>query len=256
MTSAMPSPELQSIAKALIAARLERRQIHPPLPVHSEEDAYAVQDIVASRLGGAIGWKVGAKGIFERPTCAPLLAGLVKANPATFPADQFHMIGIEAEIAFRLRRDFPRCEHPYTEHEVMGAVESIHPAIEVVDTRLAHWQEAGRFALLADNQMNARLVHGLGVTWSPTLELPRRTVRLRVDGRMVVDRVGGNPAGDPCRLLVWLVNHCARHRGGCRTGMVVTTGSWTGLIFVEAGAEVVGEFESIGTVNVSFPAAR
>ena len=62
---------------------------------------------------------------------------------------------------------------------------------------------------------------------------------------------GGNPAGDPRWLLLSLVNHCARH-DGVRAGTLITTGSCTGMIFVDAHASVEAEFENIGSVSMQF----
>jgi 2-keto-4-pentenoate hydratase len=38
-----------------------------------------------------------------------------------------------------------------------------------------------------------------------------------------------------------------------RRGQIVTTGSLTGLRWVEPGAEVVAAFEGLGEVRVTFP---
>ena len=43
------------------------------------------------------------------------------------------MRGIEAEVAFRLGRDLPPRAAPYTRAEVMAALATAHPAIEVLE---------------------------------------------------------------------------------------------------------------------------
>ena len=47
----------------------------------------------------------------------------------------FHIIGIEAEIAYSFARDLPPEDAPYSREAVLDAIASMHPAIEVVDTR-------------------------------------------------------------------------------------------------------------------------
>jgi len=41
-------------------------------------------------------------------------------------------------------------------------------------------------------------------------------------------------------------------RQGIARGAVVTTGSWTGLPLVQAGAHVVAEFDGLGRAEVRF----
>ena len=40
--------------------------------------------------------------------------------------------------------------------------------------------------------------------------------------------------------------------GGLRAGDVITTGAWTGMHFVDPGAEIVARFPGIGEARVSF----
>jgi 2-keto-4-pentenoate hydratase len=243
----------EQAASRLVDARRGRRLMEPFSPGPAQAvDAYAVQDAVVRRLGPIAGWKVGAKGPGETPNAAPLLADLVRPSPAAWDSSSLHMIGVEAELAFRLGRDVKARSGSLSSQEVWSAIDSVHAAIEVVDTRLAGWERADRFWVLADNQSNGGFVYhpdGVNVGDDPMAEV---AVRLRVDGRPVVERRGGNPAGDPRWLVEWLVNHCAHARGGLRAGMFITTGSYTGMQFVMPGACVDVEFAGVGAVEVRF----
>jgi 2-keto-4-pentenoate hydratase len=211
-----------------------------------------VQDAVAQRLGPIEAWKVGAKAPGQIPNAAPILAGLVRPSPADWPGASLHMIGIEAELAFRLGRDVPPRDGPLKRDEIWAAVESVHAAVEIVDTRLTGWKNADRLWVLADNQSNGGLVYdpeGVPLQGIPLADAP---VRLAIDGRTVVEGRGGNPADDPSWLVEWLVEHCARHRGGLRAGMLITTGSCTGMPFVAPGASVEAVFAGIGSVVLRF----
>lgn len=240
---------------ALLAARLARRQIDGDLPpIAGEDDAYEIQDGVMREIGPLGGWKVGAKSPTARPTCAPIPAAALHRSPTTLPACGLHMIGIEAELAFRFARGFAPSDPEPSLSSILDAIASVHAAIEVVDTRLADWRQRDRLWLLADNQMNAGLVYGDPAADWPRTPLDRVPVRLTIDGRARVEQVGGNPGGDPIRLLSWLVGHAWRRRGGLADGALVTTGSFTGLIFVEPCARVEAEFPGIGSAVVSFSA--
>ncbi|MEH2613064.1 2-keto-4-pentenoate hydratase [Bradyrhizobium sp. AZCC 1693] len=246
--------DIQSAASLLIEARSASRQVQPfsPGPATSD-DAYAVQDAVASRIGAVGGWKVGAKAPSDTPNAAPLFANLIRPSLAEWPSSSLHMIGIEAELAFRLGRDIAPRSAPVSREEVWASIGSVHAAIEVVDTRLADWKNADRFWVLADNQSNGGFVFDPQGAQQRDASFADAAVRLIIDGRTIADRRGGNPAGDPRWLVEWLVDHCARCRGGMRAGMFVTTGSYTGMVFVEPGASVRAVFDGIGAAEVCFP---
>jgi 2-keto-4-pentenoate hydratase len=245
--------DVERAASLLLQARRQHRQATPFAPgPERAEDAYKVQDAVARHMGPVAGWKVGAKAPGQIPNAAPLLAALVRPSPADWPSSSLHMIGIEAELAFRLGRDVAPRDVPVGRDEVWAAVESVHAAVEIVDTRLTGWREADRLWVLADNQSNGGFVYDPRGVALPAASLADAPVRLVVDGRTLVEGRGGNPAGDPAWLVEWLVDHCARHRGGLRAGTFITTGSCTGMPFVEPGAVVEATFDGVGTVTVSF----
>lgn len=245
--------ETERAAALLIEARAQNRQVVPFSPAPSTSDeAYAVQDAVASHIGAIGAWKVGAKAVGEMPNAAPIPAQLIRPSAAEWPSSSLHMIGIEAELAFRLGRDIAARSEPVSRDEVWASIETVHAAIEIVDTRLVDWKTADRLWVLADSQSNGGFAYDPeGVSLS-SVSFTDPAVRLTVDGGVVVERRGGNPAGDPRWLVEWLVDHCARRRGGMRAGMLVTTGSYTGMEFVEPGASVQAVFEGIGAVDIRF----
>jgi len=63
-----------------------------------------------------------------------------------------------------------------------------------------------------------------------------------------VEQKGGNPSVDPVLPLVWLANHLHGLGEHLRAGQVVTTGTYTGCIFVPPGQRVVAGFEGFGEV--------
>jgi 2-keto-4-pentenoate hydratase len=245
--------DVQYAAAMLVEARLSRRQLGASEPgPQTIEEAYAVQDAVATRLGRVGAWKVGAKGPSEIPTAAPILSSLIRPSPADWSSRTLHMQGVEAEIAFRVGRDLAPRSQLLSRQEVYDAVASVHAAIEIVDTRLADWRNADRLWVLADNQSNGGFVYDqAGAAWLEQ-DFSAVPVRLCIDGRAVFEGRGGNPAGDPRWLLVWLVNHCVSRRGGLAAGTLITTGSCTGMTFVEPGTIVEAEFSGLGSACLSF----
>lgn len=259
----MTLKEIDSAAELLCSAHSKQLQLLPAelpdqLSPASVAEAYAIQDAVARRrwleLGGRTHtWKTGAPSNEAVPYAAPIPPDVVHSSPAALPAGGFHIIGIESELAYRMGRDLPLRGSAYSVAEIMDAVEGVYVAIEVVDTRLKEWQQAGALWQLADNQITGGLVVGSGRSDWRALEPSQQSVELLVDGVPRVSAQGSHPLTDPRPLLYWIANHCTGRNGGLRAGDLVTTGSWTGLLFVEPGARVVARFPGIGEAEVSFP---
>ena len=217
----------------------------------SEADSYAIQDAVMRRLDErAGGWKVGYSpegGIF----CAPIYASMVYASPASLPARGFHVIGIECEIGFRVNQTFNPRALPYGRDEVLSA-SSLHPTIEVVDSRYQDFRSLDRLQVLADNFSNGALVHGAAASNWEGMDLVHPPIEVTADGKQLAECTGLR-AGDPITLLVELVNFVANRRGGVTAGTFVTTGTHTGLVFTEPGAHILADYGPLGIVEVSFP---
>jgi len=222
----------------------------PELIPTSVRDAYRAQSALVERLipwlGPIVGWKVGAPSPTAEPNAAPLLADLVQPSPARLGGARLRVRGLEAELAFRFGRDLPPRATPYGETEVGAAIQSLHPAIELVESRLRDWQAAPPLARLADRQSNGGFCFGPAVTDWRGIDFPTQKVVLTLDGRSAAEARGGNAAGHPLRLLVWLANHAASLGRGLRAGEVVTTGSHTPLIFAHSNSAAVANFPGVG----------
>ena len=216
----------------------------------SAAEAYAIQDLVAERLGPARGWKTGAPSPEAEPAYAPIFT--IVEGPSRFPASAQRLFGIEAELAFRIGQDLPPRAKPYEREEVVAVIASMHPAVELVDSRFADWQRVDAFSKLADNQSNGALVLGAAIAGWQEFDRVRPPIAVTIDGALAA-RSTGNSGGDPLRLLTALANHCARRMGGLTEGCIVTTGSITGVVFAGPGADVVADFGPLGTVRLSFP---
>jgi 2-keto-4-pentenoate hydratase len=216
--------------------------------------AYAAQTALAARLesrfGPIVGWKVGAPSPTAEPAAAPLLADLVQRSPARFGGQRLRLRGIEAELAFRFGESLSPRREPYGETEVSAAIDSLHPAIELVETRFATWEGPPALAKLADLGSNGGFCFGAGSTEWGSRDLTKPTVTLDIDGQRVAERVGGNTAGHPMRTLVWLANHAGRLGRGILAGDIVTTGSHTGLVFAGRGSRIVARVASLGEANL------
>jgi 2-keto-4-pentenoate hydratase len=214
------------------------------------DEAYAIQDAVIHQLGTPAGWKVGAAAPDAEPFRGALTAATITGSPAELPAGQFNVIGVEAELVYRFGRALPARDRPYGRDEVLAAIASVHAAIEIVDTRYKAWNSVDRLSQVADRMNHGALIVGGGRTdWDAIKPLAQPVVMV-IDGTPAVAAIGGNSAGEPLRMLEWLANKGARSLGGIRAGDVVTTGSCTGTVFIEAGQHAVAEFAGLGSAEV------
>ncbi|MEH6823806.1 MAG: fumarylacetoacetate hydrolase family protein [Motiliproteus sp.] len=259
----MTLKEIDSAAELLCSAHAKHDQLLPAdlldqFTPASFDEAYAIQDAVAQKRwieqgGRTDTWKTGAPSNDAVPYAAPIPPDVIHTSPSKLPASGFHIIGIESELAYRFGRDLPPKGSPYSVEEIMDAVEGVYVAIEVVDTRLKEWQQAGALWQLADNQITGGLVVGSGRSDWRSVDPLQQSVELLVDGVPKVVAQGSHPLKDPRPLVYWIANHCTERNGGIRAGDLVTTGSWSGLVFVEPGARVIARFPGIGEAEVSFP---
>ena len=250
----MLTDRVEEAARLLCAARGGESLAELPSGCRpqSDADAYQIQDAVTRRLGETIGgWKVGAASATVAGFCAPIFARMIRPSPASYSGAELRLIAIEAEIAFRLGRDLPARAAPYESAEVtMGA--TMHPVIELVDSRYADFQSLGRPSILADNFSNGGLVWGAAVADWEKLDA-RTEMRITEDGKPFADSSMG-AARDPVAALVDFAN-LMRSRGGAKAGAFITTGSWTSMVFTRHGTKISADFGPLGRVEIAFPAS-
>jgi 2-keto-4-pentenoate hydratase len=249
----MPDTAAQAAA-LLLAARTDPAARLADLPEAlrpaDRAAAYAIQRLVAAETGAIGGWKVGAAGP-EIIQCAPMPAAGVVASPATLSSKTHLLRGIEAEVAFRVGHDLPPRATGYTRDEVIAALATAHPAIELLESRYVDPDAVSVFTSLADSQVHGGFVFGSGRADWHGIDFPRETVEQYVDGALQMTHTG-NPAGDMIRLVEWLANVGAVWAGGLKAGQFVTCGSWTGKTLVGETSTARVVFPSLGAAEVRF----
>src|SRR3954462_7799848 len=118
---AMKTTDCARAAEMLLDARATRRWLNAfpdGAQPASETEAYAIQDMVARRLGRFVGWKVGSATLYSEPFRAPIHEATLRIEDPRLPADLLHVIGVAAEIVYRFSRDLPPRATPYARGEV------------------------------------------------------------------------------------------------------------------------------------------
>lgn len=224
----MNQTDISTLSQRLTDARARHQTLDslPPEQIPADADAaYAIQHEILRLSGAQIGgWKIGAKSDTGPIQGAPLPAVDVHDNGARLPREAFTPLALELEIAFRFGRRFEPSQQPYSEAEVLAGIGSIGTTIEIVASRYAAWPNVDKLAQLADLQNNGALLVGEFEPYREDFPFVAPSLSFSFEGRNVVLEAAANPAGDPRRLLTWLVNHCALKRGLAVTPeMVITT---------------------------------
>jgi 2-keto-4-pentenoate hydratase len=158
----------------------------------------------------------------------------------------------EPEFAFHMKTDLPARSAPYTMQQVLDAVDTLHPAIEIPDSRFADFAAAGEAQLIADNACAHLFVLGPATTadWR-SLDLVEERPVITMRGQQFIGH-GKNVLGDPRLALTWLANELRQLGATLKAGRVVTTGTCHPPLPIAAGDFCAVDFGVLGKVSVGF----
>jgi 2-keto-4-pentenoate hydratase len=223
-------------------------------------EAYAIQaEIERSSAGKLFGWKIAATSEAGQkhinvagPMAGRILSETVIADGGTAPMAGNEMRVAEPEFAFRMAADLPPRPSPYAVAEVLDAVATLHPAIEIPDSRFADFVSAGEAQIIADNACAHLFVLGAPTEadWR-ALDLVEEKPVIRLRGQRHIGH-GRNVLGDPRVALTWLANELRQLGITLRAGEVVTTGTCHPPLPIQTGDTVEADFGSLGKVSVAF----
>ncbi|WP_233856551.1 2-keto-4-pentenoate hydratase [Paraburkholderia sp. HD33-4] len=244
-----------SLSQLLADARRNRAVLDtlPPEPLPADaEAAYSIQHEILGAGGARIGgWKIGAKSASGPIQGAPLPDTDLHADGARVSREGFAPLGLELEVAFRFGRRFEPSATPYREDEVLAGIGSIGGTIEIVASRYAAWPAIDKLAQLADLQNHGALIVGEFTRYREDFPYLSPSLRFEFNGRDVVQAPPANPAGDPRRLLTWLVNHASARGIAVTPEMVITAGSYTGMFFPREAGTASGHIEGLAPVHLT-----
>jgi len=231
----------------------------PPQGPATIADAYDIQQkfvgLLRSEHGDTIGYKVGLTsetmqkfcGI-GHPIAGVVLASRAHRSGATVRRSEFGRLGLEFEIAVRIKSDTPATHTPHTAGTIAPHIGGVCAAIELVDDRSADYTNLDVLALVADNSWNGGIVlSDFAPAW-PELE--------GVLGTATKDNVaigaghGRDILGHPFNSAAWLATHLASRGEGLKAGQVVMTGSVMKTVFPSEDANYRFDLEPIGSVEV------
>src|SRR5689334_10023051 len=216
----------------------------------------AVEDYTAVEL---FGWKIAATSEAGQkhinvggPMAGRILAETLIPDGGTASMQGNRMAVAEPEFAFRMRVDLPARSTPYSVSQVLDAVDTLHPAIEIPDSRFADFVSAGEAQLIADNACAHLFVLGPATTadWR-AMDLVEERPVVTMRGEKFVGH-GKNVLGDPRVALAWLANELRQLGINLKAGRVVTTGTCHPPLPIKAGDHFAADFGALGKVSVGF----
>lgn len=241
--------------------RERRRMAALPAAVRptTRAEGYAIQAALGSREAApAAGWKIAATSAagqahigVDGPVAGRLFASRVHAGGAPAIRGDTHMAVAEAEFAFRFGTALPARAAAYSVPEVLAAVDSLHPAIEVPDSRYDDFAVVGAAQLIADNACAHEFVLGPAAParWRG-VDLATHPTVARVAGGAAHAGSGGAVLGDPRVALTWLVNELSGLGIDVRPGEIATTGTTTTPVPIAPGDTVTADLGALGSVRL------
>jgi 2-keto-4-pentenoate hydratase len=234
--------------------------LEAPLRPRDRAEGYAIQAALENySTAGVFGWKIaatseaGQKHInVDGPMAGRILPDTVIPDGGTASMAGNEMRVGEPEFAFRMAIDLPPRSSPYTVQEVLEAVDTLHPAIEIPDSRFADFVSAGAPQIIADNACAHLFVLGAPTTsnWR-ALDLVEEKPVIKLRGQQYIGH-GKNVLGDPRVALAWLANELRQLGLTLRAGQIVTTGTCHPPLPIQSGDRFEADFGSLGKVSVGF----
>jgi 2-keto-4-pentenoate hydratase len=249
-------------AQSLLAEHDANVRFQPLGPAHRPatiSDAYDIQEryvaLLRSVHGDDVGYKVGLTSApmqafcgIDHPIAGVVLARRVHRSGASVRRSDFGRLGLEFEIAVRIKSDVPVAGMPWTAEMITPHIDGVCAAIELVDDRSADYTNLDVLSLLADNSWNGGIVLSEFATKWPDLE--------SVLGRATKDDVaigeghGRDILGHPLNSVAWLATQLASRGVRLKAGQVVMTGSVMKTIFPMENATYRFDLADIGFVEV------
>ena len=124
---------------------------------------------------------------------------------------------------------------------MLGAVDAVMPAFELVDDRHAVYRETSALSLIADNAWNAGIVLGSPRDPRAVPDLDKLIGSLAIGDQRFEGR-----SDRPLEALAWIADLTAKLGPGLRRGMIVMTGSLIPTKPIAAGQSAVFEVAGLG----------
>jgi 2-keto-4-pentenoate hydratase len=249
-------------AEALLAehrANMRFKTLGPPDGPATISDAYDIQEryvaLLRASQGDTVGYKVGLTSAtmqafcgIDHPIAGAVLAKRVHRSGAMVRIADFGRLGLEFEIAVRIKSDVPVTDTPYTADMIQPHIDGVCAAVEIVDDRNADYSSLDVRSLVADNSWNGGIVLSeFAAKWPDLKDVLGRATK---DQAAIGEGYGRDILGHPFNSVAWLATQLASRGETLKAGQVVMTGSVMKTVFPAEDATYRFELAEIGAVEV------
>jgi 2-oxo-3-hexenedioate decarboxylase len=256
--------EITALADELHQARTKLTEIGPLGeklgPRFELTDAYKIQTIgIQKRLEShetLVGMKMGLTSEAKRKQMnlsSPIYGFLTQEMlvQKNFEVSKGIHPKIEPEIGVRLSKDIIKV---ITLEEAPSYVESIFPALEILDSRYRGFKYFSLPDVVADNSSSAYAVLGEETLFSEWLKKSKNLAELpmivKINGDLKQSVVSREISGHPLQSIVEMSRLCAQYGQVSKKGWIVLLGAAAPAIALEKGMNVELEIESLGKCKV------
>ena len=228
----------------------------------TRREGYAVQQAFEQINGQTVsGWKIAATSVdgqrhinVDGPLAGRIYQDRLLPVGSNVSLQNNLMQVAEIEFAFRFAHDLPPRATDYTVDDVLAAVASVHPSIEIPDSRYEDFVKVGTAQLIADNACACLFILGPSATDWKDFDYLNQAVTVTLNGEAIDSGYGRNVLGDPRVALTWIVNELSSIGVTMKADQFVTTGTCRVPVKVQPGDTVQADFGKLGQVGCSFSA--
>ena len=261
--------EIEKAAKDLFEAEAENRQIgllSKQYPNINLDDAYRIQSELINLYYAAgrkrIGWKIGLTSkamqrslAIDTPDSGVLFDTMLFTSGDEIPKNRFIEPRIEVEIAFILKNHLPGADT--TLDDVMHGVETVIPAIEILDTRIVR-RDPNSGAMrtihdtISDNAANAGIILGKRIDNFASVDLRWISSIVKRNGTVEETGLGGGVLDNPAIGIVWLARRLAHYSMEILPGEIILSGSFIRPVEAHSGCHILADFNQYGSIECNF----
>ena len=165
-------------------------------------------------------------------------------NEGVLHLDSFIHPRAEPEIAYLVKKDI---ETSLNREEALEYVESVAPAIEVIDSRYKNF----KFSLedvIADNCSSSAYVIG---AWKPAdMDVSNVDLTLNINGETIESGNTNAILGNPLESFIEATRLAYQHGIVLKKGMVVLAGAATPAAFIKRNDAIEADFKMLGKVTL------
>jgi 2-keto-4-pentenoate hydratase len=254
------------ITSAALRLRAAEQRAEPCAPIRDLialddlQSAYAVQQLNTAFAVASgrriVGRKIGLTSLavqkqlgVDQPDFGALFADMCFGDAVEVPYSRTLQPKVEAEVVCVIGRDLTVDQA--TLPDVMRAVDSVLPGIEIVGSRVANW-DIRIVDTIGDNASSGLFVLGNQPRRLADLDLRLCGMALELNGEIASTGAGGACLGHPLHALLWLARKMVEVGTPLRAGDIVLTGALGPMCAVQRGDWVEARISGLGSVRTRF----